>query len=376
MADLSMSAIDSATAAIRRIAAQSTVTGPGSFDYRIARDRMGRGRHRGGVMASRQRSATITLDAGRVAYGVMNTALAMNIPAVTALVSKAHLLQEDVRSFTPQGPPRDLPEQLSRGLPERALQVPMDSRSWDIWQAEGAKLLNELKETSSGGTDEMFLNRAYLVLKSRHKGFQKPRQRGMDQGGNLQGFGSLWLSIEAHAEQEPGAGLISAKSDNYYAGFVEEGFAHQLEPVLQRSTGGQIWRRKDIRANLTVARLGYYPWMDWSGDGVSVSGDAFQVGYEWDMKTSELGKGNNPASTMISWRTRQGGNKQPGVHMFAKGMAKFLTEQMPAWRKDVDRIFVQAWDQGKVWHEIDRQFRVRKGVTGQNRPGTYSSGLP
>lgn len=376
MADPSLSAIDSAAAAIRSIAAQSGSTTGSGIDYRIARDRTGKGRHRGGLMASRQASATFTLDAGRVAYSVMNTALAMNIPMVTALVSRSHILQDDVRSFTPQGPSRDLPQQLSRGIPERVLQVPMDARSWDIWQAEGAKLLTELKATSTGGTDEMFLNRAYLVLKSKHKGFQKPRQRGMDDAGNLQEFGSLWLSIEAHAQQEPGAGMISAKSDNYYAGFVEEGFAHQLEPVLQRSTGGKIWRRKDIRANLTVARLGYYPWMDWSGDGVSNNGDVFQVGYEWDLKTSELGQGNNAASTMISWRTRQAGNKQPGVHMFAKGMAKFLMEQMPAWRRDVDRIFRQAWDEGKVWHEIDRQFRVRKGVTGQNRPGTYSSGLP
>jgi hypothetical protein len=382
MADGGLSAITSAANAIRSAAGQSmSRSGYDGIDYNIERSQPpGTKRRYGGPTGiGRQAAFRVELNAGAVAYGMMNLGLALNVPAMSAISQRAGLLQADIRSFTPHGVARDLPFQLSNTIPARSHEAPSDNSSMKIWKREAAGLLQQLENLSGSAPDMAMIQKAHEILRSEHR-FYRPPTYNLEKE-----FGSLYLSIQAEARQKLGNTELEAWSDNYYAGFVEEGFNHGLEPVMQfAGENGKIAKRGGQAStwiHLSLARLGFggaedkrTDWMDFSGESEGDDGQVVQFGYAWDLKTMELSKGA-PQQTMISWRPRTQSKTQPGVHMFAKGMEKFLSEQAPAWRRDVDQIFRQAWDRGMAWYDIDKQFRMRKGAPG-GTGGQYSTKRP
>lgn len=365
-----INAILSAANSIRSAASQTNSRGMGGFDYSVPTEKPPsvagkKTRRYSGSHLGRQASFTVELNAGAVAYGMMNLGLALNVPAMSALAQRASILQEDVRSFTPHGIDRDLPFQLANAIPKRSHEAPSDNSSMKIWKREAEGLLQQLSNLSGSAYDFSMIQKAHDILRSEHR-FYRPPVYNLEKE-----FGSLYMSIQAEAKQKLGAVNVHAWSDNYYAGFVEEGFNHGLEPIIQfAGEGGKIASRggqAKTWIHLSLARLGYggsddprSDWMDYSGRSEGEGGSVTEFGYSWDLRTMELSKGI-PQQTMISWRPRTHSKTQPGVHMFAKGMEKFLSEQAPAWRRDIDRIFTQAWDRGLAWHAIDKQFRQRKG---------------
>lgn len=166
---------------------------------------------------------------------------------------------------------------------------------------------------------------------------------------------------------------MSAFSDNYYAAYVNDGFHHGLMPVMRRqgSEGQLLKSRYKFYTTLPVARLGDYPiWSTFEKIATTSDGknDLFE-GFAFNQAQNIL----TPGTGVVAFADRQGtGPWEPGHQMFEKGTAWFMTKAQGKWRRDVNNIFAQAWEGGRVFHEIDRQFRIGKGVTGRNRPGTFA----
>lgn len=339
----------------------------------------------GAQQGARSRMVTVELHMGELLYGLANLGMAMNTATMTALLRQGDEWVQAIRDFTPQGPesqdeqgrhsrqPRQLPAGMNWAPHQTS--VPADSYSLKIWKEECHLAIKAARDQlgfhPSDNTDRVALDRAAQLIRD---GYNKiPGNQNFVWGASERG--SLWSSIGIRGRSAHNAGHVqmSAFSDNYYAGFVNDGFHHGLMPILRRqgSEGQLIKSRYQFYTTLPVARLGDYPiWSEFEKIMTTTEGknDMYE-GFSYDKAQNIL----TPGAGVVSFADRKGtGPWEPGHHMFEKGTAMFMTKASGKWRRDVDNIFRQAWDGGRVFHEIDRQFRVGKGVTGGNRPGTFA----
>lgn len=344
---------------------------------------------RGGRESQKSRMLTVSLEMGDVIYGLANLGMAMNKPALSALMAQGDDWVAAIRDHTPHGPtseddagrhsrqPRRLPAGLKAAA--RLSSVPADSYSHRIWKNEGLFAIKEARRAGGYGPheadDKVVLDKAAQLIQRGYSG--APANENFQWGGTEQG--SLWSSIgvKGHTSMHAGHIQMEAYSDNYYAGYVNDGFHHGLMPMLRRQShsGGLMKFKFKPYISISRERLGDYPiWRTMNKIDSSVEGGQplFEA-FAWDDESEML---TPDAGGKVTFAVRESKPWQEGAHMFEKGTAQFLTRATGKFRKDMEAVFHKAWDNGLVWHDIDRQFRVRAGHTGGNHPGTFAGGTP
>jgi hypothetical protein len=306
-------------------------------------------------------------DISEVLYALGNLGLAMDHTAQTALAAHVPAWAEAVRVFTPSGPPRRLPPRLMPHVAPRVPSAPHSSQGISVWGGNmaAAKAVGEKALHADGRSHpaaEARFNKVGRLLAEGQRGVDLPTwsKPPSDPEANLRA--SINYRIDKPSRR---AGFIQAEvySDNYYAGFVDQGFDHGLEPVW-RITGPNNRKVRplpkwiELYANIDPEQLGDYAFTHLETD--SRFGDEGSVaGFTWDTFTQMLGWGGGSAVTFME---RHHSLRQPGVHFFEKGTAAWLSATVPKWRNEVNRIMQRSFDEGLHWLPQEKQQRVRAGM--------------
>lgn len=317
----------------------------------------------------RAEMVTISLEAGQVVKGLINMGFTLNQPALNALAKRGRDLLDSIRFYTPTGPPRDLPEGLDvesgNSAPRGHLETPNDSMNQEGFLHEAQATIDALHRQSDhtplSRVDKMELEEAEALLRmGAHGGQPRPTFTWGDEPG------SLWNSIAVRPGSAMGGGHIEldAYSNNYYSGFVNDGFDHGLMPILRfAGPDNKLLKNKFRRyTTLDVRELGQaYP--IWSTFHQGAGGDAAD---QLTSGFSYFGDQLTPGGGVVDFADRSGGEQkhEPGVHMFERGFETWFNHAMPGWKRDLERLVEQAWDEGSVWHALDKgpSLRVAKGV--------------
>lgn len=295
---------------------------------------------------------TVSLEAGAVMKGLINLGMAMSKNAMEAMLIRGEELLWDIREETPTGPPRDLPPGLdveSGRTASRTLSTPGDSFAQARYRALAEEALSALGHESHHGesltsaADRHDLEEARALL----------REGG--HGGPAIDFvwgdekGSLWnsIAVKPRMARSGGHADVEAYSNNYYSGFVNDGFDHGLIPILRFQKGDNLMKRKwRLYATIPVSQLGqgYSTWSVYKNMGGGDSNDDLTAGFSY------FGDQLSPGAGVVDFADRTGDAKhQEGVHMFEKGFTAWLNRAVPRWKNDVDKIVRQNWGEGKAF---------------------------
>lgn len=389
-----VNAVDGSSAAIKRFLTEAT-HGPAAA---------GREARRTGTYAP---AVGIELHAGEVLQGLVTLGLSMNRPAILALMGQGRDWVWDIRDHTPNGPPRPALASKMKGRSDYAVRMPdlpANSQGYHLWRREAMMCWTAIDRARqrqkvsgglmrrgvSGSTGDIgrFIDDDRAIVRTRQmlmEGEGGANIRGITWGGEDKG--SLWASIGVQANTKSGVGELSAFSNNFYAGYVNDGFEHGLVPIIRttRRDGKLSNPRNKVWAVLSIEWLGNYPiWghesypteqgtltgqieaFAFHGETVGQAGSGDTIG----MGSVAFAKRDDPAASVKI----QARKHQEGKHFFEKGTEKFLMRVLPRWRTDVDNIIRQAFYEGKTFHSIDALYkrRVSKGASGGNRPGTFA----
>lgn len=367
------SAIDAGTVAIRRILS-------GASNERQRRDR-------------EHPMLGIEMHAGEVLHGLTNLGLSMDRAAILALMSQGDSWVWDIRHFTPDGPTRPALAEKLKGRGDYAERMPflpnqgMGSRLWRREAQMAWRVVDKARHSGLSHSGAQYAADDAALQKTRQL-LSEPENNGRTKkvwGG--EDLGSLRSSIAVRATIGGGVGELTAYSNNFYAGYVNDGFDHGLVPIIRttRKDGKLSNPRNKVWAVLSIGWLGDYDiWSHerWATAKGQPTGqvEAFSfIGKEVGKAQSGdmLGAGSvafakrNDATAAVKITARK---HQEGIHFFEKGTEEFLTTMLPRWRTDVNNIIRQAFYEGKSHHQIAALYarRVAKGKTGGNRPGTFA----
>lgn len=340
------------------------------------------------------------LEAGKVLRGLVNLGLSMNRPAILALMSQGQDWLWDIRDFTPNGPPRPALALKMEGrgeYAERVTGLPTTSQGFHVWRREAMRCWMALDDVrKERGQPPLGFTGPITSRKSEDDHAIRQTREMLQEGigganisrivwGDDNKKGSLWASIGVRGMQGNGTLELTAFSNNFYAGYVNDGFDHGLVPVIRRtnSSGRMTSPVNKVWAVLSIGWLGNYPiWGHESfpqGKGGDHTGQAEFFAFT-PARRGEMGPDDQPSpgSGVVAFAKRgddtakvgiKAGKHQEGVHFFEHGTEQFLTRALPRWRRDVDRIIQQAWDKGTSYHEIDALYkrRVTRGRPGAGR---------
>lgn len=335
----------------------------------------------------------IEMHAGEVLYGLINLGIAMYRPAILAIMSQGDSWVWDIRHFTPDGPTRPaLAEKMhGRGdYAERMPFLPSQAMSSRLWRREAQMALREVGKAGKshlGGSGARFAADHAWLEKARGLLSEPVSDARIKKIWGGEDLGSLRSSIAVRATIGGGVGELTAYSNNFYAGYVNDGFDHGLVPIIRttRRDGKLSNPRNKVWAVLSIGWLGDYDiWSHerWATSNGQATGqvEAFsfigkevgkaQAGDTLGAGSVAFAKRNDPtASVKITARKHQ-----EGIHFFEKGTTEWLGSVLPRWRTDIDNIIRQAFYEGKSHHQIAALYakRVAKGKTGGNRPGTFA----
>jgi hypothetical protein len=353
----------------------------------------------------------VELHAGEVLRGLVMLGLSMNKTALTALMAEGNQWVWDIRDFTPRGPPRSALAERMSGSGEEAYyrprqpNLPRYGSGFRTWRREAEMAWSAVRKASrarssaiamAGGGHVSGLGRFAdddrAILETRDA-----LMRGVG-GANIEKVkwggeetGSLWASIAVRGVQDPQGGVVevTAYSNNFYAGYVNNGFEHGLVPVVRqtkRGDGKLGGFRNKIWAILSIEWLGAYDIWEHTSSPRTKKGEGNETGQTEGFAFTGSGHQGDqltPGEGFVGFAKRNDGQanikilatkSEVGVRFFEKGTEVFLGRVLPRWRADVDAIIRRTWDEGKSFSANDKlyQRRVRKGFQGGNRPGTYA----
>jgi len=311
----------------------------------------------------------VHIDTSEVLYALVNLGLAYNKIPFDLFAQRGREWVEAVRAVTPVGLPRELPPHLAIKIPR-----PMASSaptSLSQFELEGIRALSEAKKQVHRGDPEhnsrARLAKAEALLREGSGGYDL----GHYSDNEADAGGSLRESIKLRVTKARRSGFMGMEvySNNYYAGFVDQGFQHALAPMFQRADENKklLPMRSKVYANLQVARTGAYPFTSFMDSWGGESGEIMYSGFAWSGSGDDkvLDPGNPRA--FVSFELRQNAAHQDGVRFMEKGTTAWLTSVMPGWQRDVERMVNRVFNDASyplTWHENERQQRVSKGLPG------------